>query len=48
VGLADPFKTVSLDQFNNPAKPRFHVVRQDVKLFSNAIVEKFHDPCHRN
>ena len=44
--LAHLFETMALDQFDNPAKTRFHVGRQDLKLISNTGVEQFNDPLH--
>jgi hypothetical protein len=44
--LTDPFEAVSLNQLDNPAKPGFHVERQFLEFFSNAVVEQLHDPRH--
>jgi hypothetical protein len=37
--FTDPFKAVSLNQFDDPAKPGFHVDRQILEFFPNALVE---------
>ena len=44
--LMNPLETVPLNQFDDPAKSRLHVVRENVKLLSNSVIEHFHDPRH--
>jgi len=40
VRLTDPFQAVTLNQIDNPAKPGFHVDRQTLYLFPNAVVRE--------
>ena len=44
--LAYLFETMSLNQFDNPAKTRFHVRGQSFQLVSNAGVKQLYDPHH--
>ena len=44
--LMESFETVSLNQFDDPAETRLHVVRQHFEFFSNAVVQQLYDPRH--
>jgi hypothetical protein len=46
IRLAHAFKTMALDQFDNPAKTHSHIGWKSVNLVSNAGVEHFNDPRH--
>ena len=46
VRLVHPFETMTLNQFDNPAKTRPHVGRESFQLISHAGVEHFNGPRH--
>jgi hypothetical protein len=46
VRLAHLFKTMPLNQFDNPSEPRFHIGGKSFQLISNASIEQLYGPSH--
>jgi hypothetical protein len=44
--LTHPFETIALDQVDDSAKARPHVLRESFKFISNGRVEQFYRPRH--